>query len=206
MEVNMSKILDVPLDVKVLCEDYECGRSIELVIDPEDQELTHVVVREHEMPHEERLVPIEYIEYSTPSMIQLSCKLKRFQEFDLYCEKELLPDTRVNPVYDYLGNAYVFPLNKQIVVEHKSVPKGELPLVHHARIEALDGHLGRLDELLVDPETDRITHLVMTEGHLFGSRDVSIPVTAIEEFDEYRIKLKLTKDEIRKLPEISIQR
>jgi hypothetical protein len=206
MEVKMSKILDIPLDVKVLCEDGECGKSIELVIDPEDQELTHVVVKEHEMPHEERLVPIDYIQYSTPGMIQLRCNLERFKEFDIYCEKEAVSDPRIEPVYDYMGNYYVFPLHKQIVVEHKSVPKGEMPLVHHARIEAVDGRLGRLDELLVDPDTDRITHLVMREGHLFGSRDVSIPISKIDEFDEYRIKLKLTKADVKNLPEIPIRR
>ena len=32
-----------------------------------------------------------------------------------------------------------------------------------------------VDELLVDPENEHITHLVMREGHLWGQKDVVYP-------------------------------
>jgi hypothetical protein len=36
---------------------------------------------------------------------------------------------------------------------------------------------------VVDPKTGHITHLVLREGHLWGQRDVAIPVNAIERIE-----------------------
>ena len=69
-----------------------------------------------------------------------------------------------------------------------------------ARLEASDGHVGQLDEFLVDPVTEHATHLVMRAGHLWGQRDVTIPVSEIARLGENTVYLKLSKDEIEALP------
>ena len=36
---------------------------------------------------------------------------------------------------------------------------------------------------VADPQTGHITHLILREGHLWGQRDVVIPVNAIERIE-----------------------
>jgi hypothetical protein len=63
-----------------------------------------------------------------------------------------------------------------------------------------------VDEFMIDPETGHVSHIVMREGHLWGARDVVIPVSAIVEFDESQVRLSLEKREIEDLPPISVMR
>jgi sporulation protein YlmC with PRC-barrel domain len=71
-----------------------------------------------------------------------------------------------------------------------------------ARVEATDGRVGRLDEFLVDPANEHVTHLVMREGHLWGRRDVTIPVSEIDLIEEDTIYLKLDKEQVGALPTV----
>ncbi len=73
-------------------------------------------------------------------------------------------------------------------------------------MEASDGHVGRVDEFLIDPDTDNITHLVLREGHLWGKKDVTIPVSQIDHYKENIVYLKLNKQAIDDLPVIPIHR
>ena len=66
--------------------------------------------------------------------------------------------------------------------------------------------VGRVDEFLVDRETEHITHLVLREGHLWGQKDVTIPVSEIERIEEDTVYLKLDKEEIERLPSIPVRR
>jgi hypothetical protein len=63
-----------------------------------------------------------------------------------------------------------------------------------------------VDEFLVDPENDVITHLVLREGHLWGKKDVTIPVSEIKKIAEEAVYLKLDKKAIESLPTIPVNR
>ncbi len=62
------------------------------------------------------------------------------------------------------------------------------------------GRVGRLDELLVKPTSARITHLVVREGHLWGQKDVTIPIEQIDRIEEDGVYLKLDKHGVVALP------
>jgi len=62
--------------------------------------------------------------------------------------------------------------------------------------------VGRVDEFLVNPANNRISHLVLREGHLWGKKDVTIPVNEIDRFEDNTVYLKLNKEEIENLPTI----
>jgi sporulation protein YlmC with PRC-barrel domain len=93
-----------------------------------------------------------------------------------------------------------------VPIEHEHVPAGELAIRRGARVEAADGHVGRVDEFLVDPANGHITHLVLREGHLWGQKDVTVPVSQIERIEEDTVYLKLDKHSIGALPTIPIRR
>jgi hypothetical protein len=49
-----------------------------------------------------------------------------------------------------------------------------------------------------------VTHVLLAEGHLWGEKEVAIPITAVTGVDEDGAQLNLTKDEVRDLPPVDI--
>jgi hypothetical protein len=46
-----------------------------------------------------------------------------------------------------------------------------------------------------------VTHVLLKEGHLWGRRQVAIPVSAVASVDD-GIRLKITKQEVEDLPPV----
>ena len=209
-------MMDIPVNVDVYCTDGLCGRSTYVLINPVREKVTHVVVKEAEAPHEERVVSTEIVSETTPDMILLACTRDQLNRMDPFIEteyvREEMPERYVTYAGSYgVGSTWMWPYflperTEEVAVEHQQIPPGELAIKRGTRVDATDGHVGRVDEFLVNPENEHITHLVMREGHLWGQKDVTIPVSAIDHFDEDTVTLKLDKQEIEALPTIAVRR
>lgn len=94
-------------------------------------------------------------------------------------------------------------------VENQQIPMGELTVRHGTCVEAKDGFVGHVDEFVVNPENGHITHMVMREGHLWGKKDVIIPLSAMSAMgntSEDTVFLKLDKHQITALPTFLVHR
>jgi sporulation protein YlmC with PRC-barrel domain len=208
--------IDIPIGAGVECVDGVCGVSTHVVINPIKNQVTHLVVKENESPHVERMVPVEWVTQTTSNLIQLTCTKKELDRREAFTEKEYvkLEPVDMPPIAPapFSGGTYMYwpysaPESERYVsVEHERVPPGELAIRRGAHVEATDGHVGQVDEFLVDPRDEHITHLIMREGHLWGQKDVSIPLSAIRHIEEDTVHLKLSKDEVGVLPAIPIRR
>ena len=107
---------------------------------------------------------------------------------------------------DAYSSQYVVNDTAYDSVQAENMPKGELGLYSGMKVEASDGKIGKLDELVLDPKTGAVTHLQMREGHLFGKKDVAIAVADIDFTDGETIYLKIDKDAVKALPEIKVKR
>ncbi len=101
---------------------------------------------------------------------------------------------------------YATPATGFIMIENEHIPANELAVRRGASVEATDGHAGRVDEFLIDPIDNTITHLVLREGHLWGQKNITIPMSQIDRFEENTVWLKLDKQSIEALPAIPIHR
>ncbi len=198
--------MDTPIDAKVQCVDGPCGKSTRVVLNPTSDEVTHLVVRERSLPHAERLVPMNLVMEAAPEMIRLRCTEKEFGELDSFVETAVIKED----VRDYAPGAanepYVVPDSTEVKVEEESVPANELAVRRGARVEATDGQVGQVDEFLIDPRTGRISHLVLREGHLWGQKDVTIPVSEIDVIAEDAVYLKLDRESVEALPAVPVRR
>jgi sporulation protein YlmC with PRC-barrel domain len=196
--------MDMPLNVQVYCVDGLCGQSKEVVMDPKTEEVTHLVVKENHSPHTELLVPVDLVTETTPHEIRLRCAKAELADLQPSIKVEFIEE---NIPY-YIPDLYLMPIEvpetKWVAVKREAIPPGEIAVHQGARVEATDGRVGRLDEFLVDPVTEQVTHLVMREGHLWGQRDVTIPVSEIDRLEENTIFLKLKKDQVAALPSTPI--
>ena len=68
-------------------------------------------------------------------------------------------------------------------------------------VYATDGAIGRVRGLLVDAATHDVTHVLLDEGHLWGKKEVAIPMSAIPALGG-GIGLLLTIDQVREQPPV----
>lgn len=76
----------------------------------------------------------------------------------------------------------------------------------NANVEATDGHVGNVGELVTDPDSGQVTHLVLQEGHGLGKREVTLPLSAVERVKGDTVYLKLDKEAVKQLPSLPVQR
>ena len=70
------------------------------------------------------------------------------------------------------------------MVTTDAVPDGEREEDRHERVHAVDGRIGKLKGVAVDRADDRVTHVLLREGHLLGSKEVAIPISAVVSLDD----------------------
>lgn len=211
--------MDIPLDADVFCSDGLCGRSIAVVLNPISQEATHIVVATKELLHSEYLVPVTLIETSKPNRIQLRCRRDKLATLDPFhkvkfvrlsdLEESDRPPTDIPEAQ--LSSAWLWPYitaegGYGTYVNVEQLPHDELAVHRGANVEATDGHVGQVDEFIINPENDHITHLVLREGHLWGQKDIMVPISEIEHVETDVVYLKLDKDAVEHLPAMSVKR
>jgi hypothetical protein len=69
-------------------------------------------------------------------------------------------------------------------------------------VHALDGEIGRVRGFLVNPDDDRVTYVLLQEGHLWGRKKVAIPISAVTGVDA-GVRLNLTKKQVGELPTVA---
>ncbi len=74
--------MEIPIGVEVICGTEVCGHSTRLVINPVNDQETHLVVAEKHFPNTEHLVPVRQILESTATSTQLRCGPKELAGMD----------------------------------------------------------------------------------------------------------------------------
>ena len=204
---------NIPFDAEVHCVDGPAGRSSAVIIDPVEQRVTHLVVRNDQFARaRRRLVPVERITETGPDLIRLDCPTSELAQMEPFiAQRYVQKEAREYPTSFYGGEgpsymkAYVFAA-EVMPVEVERVPPGELAIHRSAEVHATDGRIGRVDEFLVDPASRQITHLVLREGHLWGQRELAVPISAIERVSRDKVYLNIDKQAVQSLPTILVKR
>ena len=193
---------DIPLNAHVECADGLCGQSTYLTINSVTQQVTHVVVEENRFRHTDHLVPVDLVVETTPHLIRLRCTKNELAKIDPFVETHYIQVQR--PRYeDAPYQLWPFAVAKEtmtIPVEQARIPPGELAVHRGALVKATDGPVGRVDEFLVDPASNHITHVILRQGPWWRQKDVAIPVSGIDHIEENTVYLKFDKHTIESLP------
>ena len=197
------------------------GELANLVIDPTRRRVTHLVVqpRDHEVIGP-RLVPVELAETGEARPeITLHCTVEDVSKLEAIAESAFLylggfpvddPDWDVG-VSDMLAMPYYGPgepgaLQSDAEVVYDRVPKGEVEVRRSSSVISTDGHhLGHVEAFILDEE-EQVTHIVLERGHLWGQRDVTIPIGAVTKIETDVVTVGLSKDEVGALPTVRVGR
>jgi sporulation protein YlmC with PRC-barrel domain len=61
------------------------------------------------------------------------------------------------------------------------------------------GQIGQVEGFMVNPADEKVTHILLEEGHLWGRKQVAIPVGAVASIED-GIRLNITKRQVEDLP------
>lgn len=195
---------------RVAASDGECGELARVVIDPVAQTLTHLVVAPRHHAGLGRLVPIALIAAVDDDEIRLGCTRARFHELDDAEDVQFLPANA--DALGYGSNAMMWPyfgIGMPLSGSHGKamlsdrVPAGEVEVRRGDQVHARDGWIGSVHGLVIEPEDHHVTHVLLQEGHLWGRKQVAIPIGAASRVGA-EIRVDLTKQEVRELPEVEL--
>jgi sporulation protein YlmC with PRC-barrel domain len=210
----MSPAAEFDIGSEVACSDGVCGTLSRLVVDPGTQAVTHLVVEPRHHRPKGHLVPIRFVT-SAGKRIELSCTRAQFEVFEAAeeIETDYLPGGQ-----DIIGGDSVVmpygalrPATMPVSVlrpgagarTEDRVPSGEVDVRRGEAVHATDGEIGRIEGLVITPDDHHVTHILLQEGHLWGRKQVAIPIGSVTRVGD-TISLKLSKDEVRDLPAIDV--
>jgi len=199
--------MHLPPNARVYSSNGQIGHATQLIVNPVSKTFTHVVVKADGLNAKDHLVPLDLIKNTSEKRIDLNCTKEQFDTYPVFTETHFM---KVDiPSYAAYGSGYGMVGHPYRSYEHRTyaknvklIPPDELALKRGMHVDAKDGHVGRIDEFIIDETSGHMGHLVMRQGHIFGVKDVFIPVADVEKIEYDRITLKLVKHEINALKHI----
>jgi sporulation protein YlmC with PRC-barrel domain len=204
----MAEGMEFTIGAEARCRDGVAGKVIRVVVDPIARSVTHIVV---EPPHREglgRLVPLGLVD-GTSGEVTLGCTLAELDALPSAEETHFLPGGGIFPGYAP-GAVLALPYyglgvgNVSPPVTVDTLPLGEVAVRRGDFVHATDGEIGSVQGLVIDPASRHVTHVLLQEGHLWGRKEVAIPIGAVTDITD-GIRLNLTKHEIQELPAIEVE-
>ncbi len=207
----------------VSCSDGPCGELVRVVIDPVARRVTHLVVEPRHPHGRTKLVSLNLLS-GTTGQVHLSCTRKEFDGLEDVREVDFIEpgpdDTDYGRDHAYawpyyglnfggVGTAGVGALDRMARphqphrVTYDRIPLGEVEVRRGERVYAKDGPIGHVQGLVVDPADHQVTHFLLQEGHLWGSKQVAIPIHSVTGIED-GIRVDLTKAEVAALPPVPI--
>jgi sporulation protein YlmC with PRC-barrel domain len=198
--------MDLPINAAIACADGPCGHSTAIILNPVSDQVTHLVVREPGLLGIERMIPVELVTESTPELIRLRCTTDELADMPPFVTTNYLP-APPGLMPGYGGGVLLWPyvgLPSEIGIDHQNIAPDELAVHRGSHVHATDGHIGEVEEFVVNPANNGITHVVLREGHFWNHQDVTIPVAQIDHIDDDSVYLTLNKDQIAALPAVTV--
>lgn len=199
--------MNISLDAKAMCSDGLCGYLDHVILKSANEEITHLVISDEKDHGTEYLVPVNFVTKSNHERIRLNCTRNELKAMPIFNKEEYVPRSVFNfQIKPYLLTTHAVIPGRYVPIKVEQIPAGELAVKKGASVEAKDGQVGFVDEFLINPDDNRLSHLILRQGHLWGKEEITIPVDEVERLEEDTVYLKLSKSEVESLPTIPIHR
>jgi hypothetical protein len=204
----MAEATQFTIGTEASCTDGVCGVVIRVVVNPVVRAVTDLVIEPKHRVGLGRLVPLDLVEASGDE-VTLRCTLAEFEALNLAEETHFLPGDGLFPGYT---SSEVFALpyyglgvgNVTPPITVDALPLGEVAIRRGEPVHATDGEIGHVQGLVIEPVHHHVTHFLLQEGHLWGRKEVAIPIAAVTGIEENTIRLNITKQNIEDLPDVDL--
>ena len=231
MNLGPVSAIQLQLGKPVHCTDGVEFELSDVVIDPTTRRVTHLVVQPHDRHDLARIVPISLAEpahaqsHATLDLACSSAEIEKLERVQRAAYLRLGQFPVEDPDYEVgIEETYALPYygsfapggidsglgpvayDENAPVIWDRIPKGEVEIRRGSAISSSEGrHLGHIEGFVVDDD-QQISHFVLEHGHLWGKREVVIPIGAVDRIESDGVTLRMTKDEVEKLESRPVHR
>ena len=202
------KELDLNIGAQVLCTDGKCGTLAKYAVNPDEWQVTHLIVEDGMLLKKGRVFPFSSVEWATPDEIQLAVhdeELAKYPEYrEEVIEKPAPEGTNGAAVADGIPYGHGHSAAPPVPTVREKVRFGvaeELAVVEPGTvINGREGKVAKLDHFLLDAASGAITRVIAQQGLLFAKKR-SIPVFMADSISERAIFVAATEEELKEMAE-----
>ena len=191
----------------------EVGFLERVVLNPESNVITHIVVRNGPLLNkEDKVLPIELVTDTTEDLVLLQADAGTMESMPLFEERQIVGEEQSVELSASSNQPVAMPADRPLIdVEDtyiteavQNIPDGTVAMRAGAKIIAADGeNLGHVERILADSSVNQITHLLISRG--IFSKDVKvIPIKWVMKIGEEGVYLRVNKDSVEGLDGIPI--
>ena len=212
------------LGAEVRCADGDCGKVKSLVVNRDDDVVTHLVVEPAHRREPGKLVPLGLVDNEAAGddgEVRLHCTKAEFGQLDpaeatyVRSDEDFTRSERREPAvawpyYSPPGSLLPGEPAEPEVAQPVTVDtvEEELPgadeVFRGEHVHATDGDIGHVRGIVVEAGSGRVTSVLLREGHLLGRRTVLIPRSAVARVDEDGFHLNIAREQAQSLPAASL--
>lgn len=156
---------------RVYCSDADCGELVQVVVEPDVPRLVQLVVCSS-VDGAARLVDPQLARATRYGVL-------------LDCAKSVFDRLPATPVPGVTRPAAAL-----------SIPDAQTRIRRGDHVRALDGDAGRVLGLIVRPEDESITHVLLAVGHMWHRRHAAVPVDYVAGLGFAGLDVLLTKSQV----------
>lgn len=206
--------MEIRIGAPVLATDGQTGTVERIILHPETSEVEGVVAIEGRLLTRDVVIPIDWVEAAGEDGVHVRATAEQIDGLEPFAQSQY-----TEPPEDWLPPSgqpaayYLFPASPLLVgafppatmqpgapppEEVENLEEGDVQVSGSTAVFCTDGECGRLDRVVTEGDSDRVLFLVIRDG----SRDLQVPVTAVESMGEAGIRLRLSKRDLGDLPAV----
>jgi uncharacterized protein YrrD len=174
----------------------QIGRVDRVVMKPGTGEVAGLIVRKGLLLTRDVVIPIEAVEEATEHEVRVNLTVDELNRAAQYGATDGQGEEGRESRASASGRGDL----RAAQAGQTPAAVGGKPLRAGQKVFALDGEVGRLDLVLIDAPTRRVSYLVVRRGRLLV-HDTLIPVEWIKDVGQDTIVLNVTRERLAELPE-----
>jgi len=191
-------------------EGERVGTLKNVIVNPDTKQVEEIVLGESGMIGREVVVPVGTVAAAEADQIQLDLDQNQVGKLkDFVHTNYIAPEPGGFTGMPWAGGALIAPgiapvgaaagletiAYTPIVETEEQIPEGDVDIRPGTEVWATDGKVGTVDDVFVDPQTNRVTGFVVKEGFIF-QHDVEVSLAQISSIGSERIDLKVAKADL----------
>jgi uncharacterized protein YrrD len=196
------------------------GTISRIVIDAKTRDVTDLVVERGALFKNEKVIPVGLVDLENEDRITLRETNQNIDDFLDYETTHYVPLEHAGVPYGDIETYYWYPpvnfptptggilpgVRPDYVLEtESSIPEGRIAIAEGAQVvSADDKHIGNVEQVIADTETNNVTHFVVGKGFLLKEHKL-VPAQWVKTVDEGKVYLSVEAPLFDRLPDYQAQ-
>jgi sporulation protein YlmC with PRC-barrel domain len=223
--------MKVDIGMEVMSGDSVWGTVRDVIVDRSRTQVTHLVVEPRGRHTDDKLVPIDQFDEAGPGSLAVRGDTRELDQGYGVDESDYVPldePPALDESWEVRASRFLAPADfpyieavagqgsepypedppdsATTVDQPDLLPEGRAEIRRSSEVWSSDAKVvGHVEGFVLD-DAHKVTHVVLEHGHLWGTREVCVPISDVKKVNSDWIDLSITKDEVGALPEVRFHR